>query len=345
MKAGGWRPIERWISNEDTRKRWRRFKRRKLSGAAIGVMAALTVASLLAEFLANNRPIWLSYRGRTYVPTLFDYNPKEFGRDDLVVMDYRALKLGPGDRAAWPIVSWDPYERNERANEYPAPPSRDNWFGTDDRGRDVFARLLYGYRYSMGYAILAWALVSALGAVAGAVMGYAGGWVDLVGQRAIEVIESLPGLLMLITLISIFEPALWLLVMFTAAFGWVTVSLYFRAEFLKLRRREFTEAARALGASRARVIFTHLLPNSLTPWLTMSPFLITGYISQLVALDFLGFGLRVPTPSWGELLAQAEKNFTIAWWLAVYPSAMIFLVMTMMNLIGEAVRDALDPRG
>ena len=336
--------IERFIRNEQSLKRWRRFKRRRLAIVAIGFMVTLTLASGLAEFIANSKPIYLKHGGRTFYPVLFDYRPSDLGRADLVQMDYRAVVMGADDRAVWPPVHWDPYERNESVSEYPAPPSRDNILGTDDRGRDVFARLLYGYRYSLGYAVMVWALVSIIGAVLGSIMGFWGGWVDLVGQRAIEVIESLPGLLMLITLISIFDPALWLLVAFTSFFGWVSVSLYFRAEFLKLRRREFTEAARALGSSRARVIFSHILPNSLTPWLTMSPFLITSYISQLVALDFLGFGLRVPTPSWGELLAQAQKNFTTAWWLAVYPSLMIFLVMTMMNLIGEAVRDALDPR-
>lgn len=343
--SGGKGPFERWIRNEESLKRWRRFKKRRAAGFAVVAMALLTLMSACAELLANSKPVYLRYQGRSYFPALMDYRPAEFGRGDLVQMDYRALELKDGDSAIWPLVRWDPYERNARVSEYPAPPSSENWWGTDDRGRDVVARLLYGYRYSMGYAILVWALASAIGAALGSTMGFLGGWVDMIGQRTIEVIESLPGLLMLITLISIFEPALWLLVTFTAFFGWVNVSLYFRAEFLKLRKREFAEAARALGSSRARIIFTHILPNSLTPWLTMTPFLITGYISQLVALDFLGFGLRVPTPSWGELLSQAEKNFTVAWWLAVYPSAMIFFVMTMLNLIGEAVRDALDPRG
>jgi microcin C transport system permease protein len=176
-------------------------------------------------------------------------------------------------------------------------------------------------------------------------MGFAGGWTDLVGQRAIEVIQSLPFLMILITLVSIFQPSLFLLVLLTVFFGWVGISIYFRAEFLKLRRRDFVDAARASGASKWRVITKHILPNSLTPWITITPFIIAGNISGLAALDFLGFGLQAPTPSWGELLNQALNYFRIAWWLAVYPSAALFLTLTVLNLIGDGVREAIDPRG
>jgi microcin C transport system permease protein len=216
--------------------------------------------------------------------------------------------------------------------------------GTDEGGRDVAARLLYGFRYSIWYAVIVWVLSSILGIVAGSIMGFKGGWTDLVGQRAIEIIESLPYLMILITLVSIFKPNLFMLAALTVFFGWVGISIYIRAEFLKLRRREFVEAARALGASRARQIFRHILPNSLTPWITVSPFLIAGNIAGLAALDFLGFGLPAPTPSWGELLNQALKNFRIAWWLAVFPSLALFVTLTVLNLIGEGVRDAFDPR-
>ena len=184
-----------------------------------------------------------------------------------------------------------------------------------------------------------------------AVMGFKGGWTDLIGQRLIEILESMPYLMILITLVSIFKPSLWLLSVLTVFFSWVTVSVYFRAEFLKLRHREFVEAARALGGGKMRLIFKHILPNSLTPWITLSPFIIAGHISGLAALDFLGFGLPPPTPSWGELLNEALKNFRIAWWLAVFPSLALFIALTLLNLIGtlsalqsEAVREALDPR-
>lgn len=336
--------IEKFIRNELTLKRWRRFRKSKRAIFSIWALAILTFMSCTAEFWANSKPIFLRYHGQNYIPILKTYVGSEFGRDDLVIMDYRQLKLGHGDFAAWPIMKWDPYESNSSVENYPSGPSRENIFGTDDRGRDVAARLLYGFRYSMGYALMTWVATSILGIIFGSLMGFYGGWVDLLGQRVIEIMESLPWLLLLITIISIFGSGFWLLVILTTIFGWVSISLYIRGEFLRLRKREFVEAARALGGNKQRQIFKHILPNSLTPWLTMSPFIISGGITGLAALDFLGFGLPAPTPSWGELLDQAYKNFTIAWWLAVFPSAALFLTLVFSNLIGEGVRDALDPR-
>jgi microcin C transport system permease protein len=337
--------IEKRISNELNLKRYRRFKRNRAAVFGVWVLLLLTFFSTTAEFWANNQPIYLRYHGVSYFPIVRTYHPSVFGRSDISVMDYHALQMDPGDQAVWPLVHWDPFEHNNHIEGgFPSPPTVENIMGTDDSGRDVFTRLLYGYRYSMGYAILTWLSCSVFGLILGALMGFLGGWTDLLGQRAIEVLESMPQLLLLITLISIFPASLTLLIAFTTLFGWMSISIYFRAEFLKLRKREFIEAARALGSSRKRLIFTHILPNSLTPWITMTPFLISGGISGLAALDFLGFGLPAPTPSWGELLEQAYKNFSIAWWLAVYPSAALFLTLVVTNLIGEGVRDALDPR-
>lgn len=335
--------IESFIRNEISLKRWRRFKSQRRAVIASWSIIILCLLSLTAEFWANSKPIILKYKGEVYFPVVKTYHPSVFGLDGSGT-DYRSLSLGADDWAKWPVVQWDPFENNKKVDSFPSAPTHDNWFGTDDRGRDVFTRLLYGFRYSMGYAVLTWISCSLVGMILGALMGYAGGWTDLLGQRVIEVMESMPQLLLLITIISIFQASLWLLVLFTTLFGWIGVSLYFRAEFLKLRKREFIEAAHALGSSRTKVIFGHILPNSLTPWITMSPFLISGGISGLAALDFLGFGLPAPTPSWGELLDQAYKNFTIAWWLAAFPSAALFLTLVMSNLIGEAIRDALDPR-
>jgi microcin C transport system permease protein len=336
--------IENLFKSELARKRWRRFRANKVALVSVWALAMIIFFSATAELWANSKPLILRYHGQTYFPVVSYYHPTEFGRDDIAQMDYRSLELGSGDWALWPLIKWDPFERNEKLTELPAPPSSENWFGSDESGRDVAARLLYGFRYSFLYALGVWALSSVIGALLGAWMGFKGGWADLVGQRVIEVLESLPYLMILITLVSIFKPDLWLLVIFTVFFGWVGISLYFRGEFLKLRRREFVEAARALGSGSTRIILTHILPNSLTPWITLSPFLIAGYISGLAALDYLGFGLPPPTPSWGELLNQAQKYFRIAWWLAVYPSLALFITLTVLNFIGEAVRDALDPR-
>ena len=336
--------IERLFKNENSKKAWRRFRARKAAMLSVGLLIALLFFSLTAELWANREPLVMKYHGEMYAPVFKYYHPSVFGRDDISQMDYRSLQFENGDWALWPVIRWDPLERNEKISEFPSPPTAENWFGTDEGGRDIASRLLYGFRYSMAYAVGVWIFASIIGLLTGAWMGFAGGWTDMIGQRITEVLESLPFLMILITLVSIFKPSLLLLVLLTVFFSWVGISVYFRAEFLKLRRREFVEAARASGASNWRVIMRHILPNSLTPWITISPFIIAGNISGLAALDFLGFGLQAPTPSWGELLNQALNYFRIAWWLAVYPSAALFLTLTVLNLIGEGVRDALDPR-
>lgn len=338
--------IERLFRNDIAIRRWRRFRANRVALFALALLLTLLFFSGTAELWANNKPLILRYQNQTYYPVLKYYPPSVFGREDFAQTNYRSLDMRKdrGDWALWPILNWGPIERNESLIQVPSPPTRDNWLGTDEGGRDVAARLLYGFRYSIFYALSVWFMTSIVGAFGGAIMGYRGGWIDLFGQRVIEIFESLPYLMILITLVSIFKPTLFLLAGLTVFFNWVTVSIYFRAEFLKLRRREFVDAARAVGASHGRVIFKHLLPNSLTPWLTYSPFMIAFNITSLAVLDFLGFGIPAPTPSWGELLNQALNNFQIAWWLAVFPSVALFLTLILLNLIGEAVREALDPR-
>lgn len=336
--------IEGLFKNDISKKRWRRFKQSKLGVLATWVLLFLILFSFTAELWANSVPLVLKFKGETYYPVFKYYSPAFFGREDIAQMDYQSLQLSQEDWVIWPVIRWDPYERNEKVESVPSPPTSVNLLGTDEGGRDVAARLLYGFRYSIAYAICVWIFSSLVGIVLGSIMGFFGGWTDMVGQRAIEILDSLPYLMILITLVSIFKPSLILLSILTVFFNWVTVSVYFRAEFFKLRKQEFVEAARALGASRARQIFSHILPNSLTPWITISPFMISGSIAGLAALDFLGFGLAAPTPSWGELLNEAYKNFRIAWWLAVFPSLALFIALVLFNLIGEAVRDALDPR-
>ncbi|MCB0366509.1 MAG: ABC transporter permease subunit [Bdellovibrionaceae bacterium] len=336
--------IERMIKNDLTLKRWRRFKKLKRAVISAWVLVFLLFLSLTAEFWANSKPIIMSYKGSIYFPVVRTYHPTIFEQTDIFVTNYRRLEFKDGDWAVWPLVKWDPLESNKEVATYPGSPSLVNWFGTDDRGRDVLSRLIYGFRYSIGFAVLAWFFSYFLGVIVGSIMGFVGGRTDLVGQRVVEVFESMPIFILLITLVSIFGAGLWTLVIFSSIFGWMMISLYIRGEFLKLRKREFVEAARALGVSRMQVIFKHVLPNALSPIVTFSPFSIAGYIYSLAALDYLGFGLPPPTPSWGELLQQANNYFTIAWWLAVYPSVAMVLTLTVLNLIGEGVRDAFDPR-
>ncbi|RME14085.1 MAG: ABC transporter permease subunit [Bdellovibrio sp.] len=334
--------IEKLFKNPLALKRYRRFKAKKRSVISSWILLIILFISITAEFWANNKPILLYYKHHLYAPVFFYYHPSLFGQKGFVT-DYRKLELSEQDWSLWPPIRWGPNESNKSLEEYPSPPSSENLLGTDDRGRDVLTRLIYGFRYSFIFSILVWLGAFSIGIALGAFMGFFGGKVDLIGQRLVEIFESLPYLLLLITLISIFGANIWLLIIFSSLFGWMSICQYTRAEFLKLRKREFVEAARALGVKRSKIIFRHVLPNALGPALTFSPFRIAISIYSLAILDFLGFGLPPPTPSWGELLQQAYKNFTIAWWLAVFPSMALFLTLVVLNLIGEGFRDAFDP--
>lgn len=334
----------RLITNDLTLKRYRRFKRNKLAVLSTWIVFLLLFFSLTAEFWANSKPIMMKYQGQVYLPVVKNYHPTLFGREDIFVMDYRALEFKEGDWVAWPLVQWDPYESNSTVETYPAPPSKHNLMGTDDRGRDVLTRLLYGLRYSLVFAIGAWLSAYLIGVVVGSVTGFFGGKIDLVGMRSVEIIQTMPTTLILITIISIFTPNLFVLILFLALFDWTTIAIYMRAQFLQLRKREYVEAARALGASNKRIIFGHILPNALTPIVTFSPFIIASNISTLAFLDYLGLGLQAPTPSWGELLDQAQKYITTAEWLVWYPSLALVLTLTLLINIGLAVRDAFDSK-
>ena len=336
--------IERLFKNDLARRRWRRFKSSKRAVISSWTLGLLVALSLTAELWVNSKPILLKYQGTLYCPLVTYYHPSVFGRRDILQMDYRDLTLGERDWALWPPVRWDPFERNEQVDDWPSPPTRVNWMGTDVNGRDVLSRLLYGFRYSLAFAFSVWVLSSLIGITLGACMGYSGALIDLIGQRCLEVFESMPYFLLLITLIAIFAPNVWWLIVLNTLFGWMAICQYMRGEMLRLRRREFVEAARAYGASTPHIMFKHCLVNGLTPWLTLSPFLLSGLISTLAALDYLGFGLPPPTPSWGELFSQAQRYFRIAWWLAVFPAGALFLTLLVLNMIGEGVRAALDPR-
>lgn len=336
--------IEKWLKNDLSRKRWQRFKRNRSAIVSIYILAVFFFFSFTAEMWSNNKPIILKYQGEIYLPVLFEYHPTDFKRDDIFVMDYRALKLGTGDWAAWPIIQWDAFESNSTVDYYPSAPSRSNWLGTDDRGRDVLTRLLYGFRYTMIYALGVWFLSYLVGTFLGGFMGYFGSTADLVGSRVVEIIESLPVTLILITIISIFSPNLLWLIIFSVIFNWTAIFHHIRAQFLQLRKREFVEAARALGVGHLRIMMTHIFPNALTPLVTFSPFAIASNIYSLTILDYLGLGLPAPTPSWGELIAQSQKYITTAEWLVWAPSIAIVITMTALINIGLAVRDAYDAR-
>lgn len=336
--------IERFFKKEVHKKRWNRFRHRKSAYYSLCVLIILILLTLISPFLANSKPNILSYNGHIYFPTIKSYHPKKLNlNDDILVVNYRKLELKEGDWAFWPPIPWDPFEGNIDVDSYPSKPTSKNWLGTDDRGRDVLTRLLYGLKYCLAYSLLVWLFSIIIGTISGAIMGYFGGKIDFVGQRLVEILSTVPQFFLLIILISIFNPNLTLLVIISSLFSWISISYYIRGEFLKNRKREYVEAAKSLGASSQSIIFKHILPNSLAPIITFTPFIIAGNIVGLASLDYLGFGLAVPTPSWGELLAQAQKNYSIAWWLAVYPSLALFFTLTLFALVGEGVRDAMDP--
>ncbi len=331
------------LKTDESQKKWKAFKRRKPAVISIWCILIACFFSFTAEFWANSKPIFLKHKGHFYFPVFFDYQVKDLDLKNSIIVDYKKLTLTEGDMVVWPLIKWDPYESNRKVDSYPAPPSANNLMGTDDRGRDVLTRLLYGLRYSIIYAIAVWLITFIIGVILGGFQGYIGGRVDLYGQRMTEILSTVPQLLLLIIIISVFQPSMILLIFITSLFGWIPISYYMRGEFLKNRKREYVEAARSLGAGHMRIFFKHILPNSLGPIITFSPFVIAGNITALASLDYLGFGLTPPTPSWGELLAQAQSNFTIGWWLALYPSLALFLTLTMFSLVGEGVRDAMDP--
>ncbi len=337
-------PIAYFIKNELTLKRYRRFRSNKTAFVSLVLIMCLLFLSLTAEFWANSKPHVFSYRGKIYVPLFASYHPSEFGLTESFVMDYRALELGPEDWAVWPIIQWDPFESNRVVDSYPSKPSKDNWLGTDDRGRDVTTRLIYGLRYTFIFAIGCWIIGYLIGIIVGSLMGYFGGWVDLVGSRIIEIIQNVPVLILIITIISIFSPNIFILILLYVAFDWTDIALQMRGQFLQLRKRDYVEAAQALGASHSRVIFKHILPNGITPLVTFSPFSIAGNIYVLSTLDYLGLGLTPPTPSWGELMSQAQKYFTTAEWLVWSTLIVMVVTLSLFINVGLGVRDAFDER-
>ena len=246
--------------------------------------------------------------------------------------------------AYWPPLVWGPLENDVELEKFPSEPSKSHIFGVDVAGRDVFARLLYGTRISFFFALAVWLITFVVGTLVGLLQGFAGGNVDMLGQRLVEIFASTPQFYLLLLLITILSPNLPILILLSSFFGWVSISQYMRGEALRNRNLTFVEAARAMGAKPLRLLTVHILPNSLVPLITFSPFAIVGAIFGLSALDFLGFGVPAPTPSWGELLDQARSNFQEAWWLAAFPSLFVFLTVVWFNFVGEAIRDAFDPR-
>ena len=326
-----------------------RFRRNRLGYWSLLAFCALVMLSLFAEVISNDRPLVVRYEGQIYFPIFKDYPEKTFGGDFDTNTDY----LDPFIRERlsrdgnWAVFAPNPY--GSRTLNYfaaapnPSGPTRANLLGTDDRGRDLLAQLVYGFRVSVSFALALTVTGVFLGVVAGALQGFFGGKTDLAFQRFIEIWGSMPELYLLIIFSAIFAPSISLLLVLLTLFGWMGLSDYVRAEFLRNRQMDYVRAARALGVGNWHIIVRHVLPNSLTPVVTFLPFRMSGAILALTSLDFLGLGVPPGTPSLGELLSQGKNNID-AWWISLSTFAVLVITLLLLTFMGDALRDALDPR-
>ncbi|MDC7785778.1 ABC transporter permease [Rhodoplanes sp. TEM] len=355
-----------------TRRRWQNFKANRRGFVSLWVFLVLFVLSLCAELIANDRPFLIQYDGHWYFPVLVDYPETTFGGDFETTADYRDpyLKQQIADKGGtmwWPPIRYSYNTHNlDLPTPAPSPPTwmlteaqckavverkglqgcRDleyNWLGTDDQGRDVVARLIYGFRLSVLFGLCLTIVSSVVGIAAGAVQGYFGGWTDLLFQRFIEIWTSVPSLYLLLIISSVLVPGFFVLLGILLLFSWVSLVGLVRAEFLRGRNFEYVQAARALGVSNTLIMFRHLLPNAMVATLTFLPFILSSSVMTLTALDFLGFGLPPGSPSLGEMLGQGKANVQ-APWLGLTAFFTVAVMLSLLIFIGEAVRDAFDPR-
>ncbi|MGP6087466.1 ABC transporter permease [Antarctobacter jejuensis] len=356
-------------------RRWNNFKRNRRALWSLWIFIVLFGLSLFAEFLANDKPILVSYRGEWRMPIFNFYPETEFGGDFKTEAAYRDPEvrcliitggmedcfddpdgmitaansgdiLDDGFQKGWLLWPPIPYSYDtpvDRQGAAPLPPNDQNWLGTDDTKRDVVARVIYGFRLSIVFTLIVTFCASIIGIVAGALQGYFGGWLDLIFQRVIEIWGATPSLYIIIILFAILGRSFWLLVFLTILFGWTSLVGVVRAEFLRARNLEYVRAAKALGVSNWKIMFRHMLPNAMVATLTFMPFIVTGTISTLAGLDFLGFGLPSSAPSLGEMTLQAKQNLQ-APWLGFTAFAVFALMLSLLVFIFEGVRDAFDPR-
>jgi microcin C transport system permease protein len=353
-------------------RRWQNFKANRRGYVSFWVFMVLFVVTLFANFIANDRPYFISYEGKWFFPVFVNYPETTFGGDFETAADYRdpflqKLIAEKGGFMVWPPIRYSFNTHNlDLPTPAPSPPTwmltqdqcqhvlekKDlkscsdleyNWLGTDDQGRDVLARIIYGFRISVLFGLILTILSSLIGIAAGAVQGYFGGRVDLLFQRAIEIWTSVPPLYLLLIISSMFIPGFFILLGILLLFSWVSLVGLVRAEFLRGRNFEYIQAARALGVSNMVIMFRHLLPNAMVATITFLPFIVSSSVMQLTALDFLGFGLPPGSPSLGELLAQGKANIQ-APWLGITGFFTVAIMLSLLIFIGEAVRDAFDPR-
>lgn len=333
-------------------RRLQKFKSLKRGYYSFVLMILLILLSLVAELFVNNRPLLVQYNDQIYFPTYGDILPgTTFGYDYQWETNYKNLEIDfeknqNGNWLIMPIIPFNPFENNFIEGEYPPYPpsiSSKHYLGTDMAGRDILARLIYGFRIAILFSLLLLTVTYVIGVSLGAVMGYLGGTFDLVFQRIIEILSNVPILYIIMIVASIITPNFWTLALLLAAFSWMGLTWYMRTETYRENTREYVLAARAIGASNSRIMFKHILPNSVSILVTFFPFSVVSGITALTSLDYLGFGLPTPTPSWGELLQQGTSNLEYQW-IAASAVAALSIVLTLVTFIGEAIREAFDPK-
>ncbi|MFN3713023.1 MAG: ABC transporter permease [Alcanivoracaceae bacterium] len=336
------------LKNPVSQRQWQAFRDNRRGYWSLWIFIVLFVICMAAELVANDKPLLLGYQGKLYAPVMFTYPETEFGGMFETEANYRdpfVRELIEEDGwMLWPLIRFSYNTINyELTVPSPAPPSGENWLGTDDQGRDVLARIIYGLRISLMFGLLLTLFSSVIGVMVGAIQGYYGGWVDLAGQRFLEIWSSMPTLYLLIILSSFVKPGFWWLLAIMLLFSWMALVDLVRAEFLRGRNLDYVRAARALGVSDRVIMFRHILPNAMVATLTFMPFILNGSIVTLTSLDFIGFGLPPGSPSMGELLGQGKANLH-APWLGISAFVSLAFMLSLLIFIGEAVRDAFDPR-
>jgi len=333
-----------------SRRIWLRFKSQRLGYWSLWIFLLIFGLSLAGELISNDKPLVVYYQGQWYWPLFNHYLESAFGGDLPIYADYndpfiKEQLQKPGNFALYSLnpYYYDTLSYYASGTHNPGPPSAENWFGTDTAGYDIAARLLYGFRISVAFALGLTLVGTAIGILIGAVQGYFGGKVDLIAQRLIEIWGSMPELYLLIIFSAVFQQSFSLLFLLLVLFGWVHLSDYVRAEFLRNRQLEYVKAARALGLSHWQIIWRHILPNSLTPVITFLPFRMSAAIMALASLDFLGLGVGGQSPSLGRLLLQGKENLD-AWWISVSSFGVLVLTILLLTFMGEALRNAMDTR-
>lgn len=336
----------------DTKRRLLKFKNNKRAYYSFWILLIVYAISLLAPVIANNKPILVYYNQSMYFPVFQFYPEDQFGGKEKTEPNYKKLAEQPQFKESsnfilFPII---PYGYNEdhlySLEENVSPPTAPNkkhWLGTDDRGRDVFTRLFYGFRISMTFALILVFIEMLLGTIIGGFQGYLGGWFDLVFQRVIEIFSSIPFLYLILIMGSFMGRSFTVLLLTYGVVSWIGISYYMRGEFYKIKNFQFVQAAKAFGIPNYKIIFRHIIPNALTPLVTFLPFSLIGSISVLSALDFLGYGIPAPNPSWGEMISQGRERLS-AWWLIAFPSFCLFFTIQLTSFIGEGLRDSFDAK-